>query len=66
MVIIEQNISQVKYSNQEDKLNAINCYEKLVEKEADIISELKNLEITQITPLEAMNILFEYHNKVNE
>jgi DNA mismatch repair protein MutS len=36
------------------------------EKEADIISELKNLEITQITPLEAMNILFEYHNKVNE
>lgn len=37
MVIIEQNISQVKYSNQEDKLNAINCYEKLVEKEADII-----------------------------
>ena len=37
-----------------------------LEKEADIISELKNLEITQITPLEAMNILFEYHNKVNE
>lgn len=37
MVIIEQNISQVKYSNQEDKLNAINCYEKLVEKEVDII-----------------------------
>ena len=36
------------------------------EKEADIISELRNLEITQITPLEAMNILFEYHNKVNE
>lgn len=37
MIIIEQNINQVKYSNQDDKLNANNCYEKLVDKDADIM-----------------------------
>jgi DNA mismatch repair protein MutS len=36
------------------------------ENDAKIISELKDLDITKITPLEAMNILFEYHNRVNE
>jgi DNA mismatch repair protein MutS len=36
------------------------------ENDARIISELKDLDITKITPLEAMNILFEYHNRVNE
>ncbi len=36
------------------------------EEEAEIIAQLKDLDITKITPLEAMNILFEYHNKVAE
>ena len=34
--------------------------------EAEVITDLKNMDVTKITPLEAMNILFEYHNKVNE
>ncbi len=34
--------------------------------EADVIASLKNMDVTKITPLEAMNILYEYHNKVNE
>lgn len=34
--------------------------------EADVIAGLKNMDVTKITPLEAMNILYEYHNKVNE
>ena len=34
--------------------------------EADVIANLKSMDVTKITPLEAMNILFEYHNKVNE
>jgi DNA mismatch repair protein MutS len=42
-------------------------FENLIsEDDAKIISELKDLDITKITPLEAMNILFEYHNRVNE
>ena len=36
------------------------------ENEAAIISDIKNLDVTKITPLEAMNILFDYHNKVKE
>ncbi|QFJ56253.1 DNA mismatch repair protein MutS [Pseudobutyrivibrio xylanivorans] len=35
------------------------------EEEVEIIAGLKELDVTKITPLEAMNILFEYHNKVN-
>ncbi len=37
MVIIEQNINQVKYSNQQDKLNDDNCYKKLLKHNPDII-----------------------------
>jgi len=36
------------------------------EEDASIISEIKNLDVTKITPLEAMNILYELHNRVNE
>ena len=36
------------------------------EEDASIISEIKNLDVTKITPLEAMNILYEFHNRVNE
>ncbi len=36
------------------------------ENEASIIAGLRELDITKITPLEAMNILYEYHNKVAE
>ncbi len=49
----------------EEKLEAISDT-RFSEKEAEIIAQLKALEITKITPLEAMNLLFEYHNKVNE
>ena len=36
------------------------------EKDLSIISELKSLDVTKITPLEAMNILFDFHNRVGE
>ena len=36
------------------------------EEDASIISEIKNLDVTKITPLEAVNILYELHNRVNE
>ena len=49
----------------EEKLKAATGME-ISESEAQIISELKNMDVTKITPLEAMNILFEYHNKVKE
>ncbi len=49
----------------EQKLKAIEGV-TISEDEAEIISGLKNLEVTKITPLEAMNILYEYHNKVAE
>ncbi|SDZ82397.1 DNA mismatch repair protein MutS [Pseudobutyrivibrio sp. ACV-2] len=49
----------------EEKLRAIEGV-KISEDEAEIIAGLKNLEVTKITPLEAMNILYEYHNKVAE
>ena len=34
--------------------------------EIELINNIKALDITKITPLEAMNLLFEYHNKVSE
>ena len=34
------------------------------EDEASIISKLKEIDVTKITPIEAMNYLFEFHNKV--
>ena len=49
----------------EEKLKEATGLE-ISESEAQIITELKNLDVTKITPLEAMNILFEYHNKVKE
>ena len=49
----------------EQKLKAIEGV-TISEDEAEIITGLKNLEVTKITPLEAMNILYEYHNKVAE
>ena len=49
----------------EEKLKEIEGV-TISENEAEIIAGLKNLDVTKITPLEAMNILFEYHNKVNE
>jgi len=49
----------------EEKLKNVDGL-NISEEEASIIKELKNLDVTKITPLEAMNILFEYHNKVNE
>ena len=49
----------------EEKLREIEGV-SINENEAEIISGLKSLDVTKITPLEAMNILFEYHNKVVE
>ncbi len=49
----------------EEKLKTIEGV-TISENEAEIIAGLKELDITKITPLEAMNILFEYHNKVVE
>lgn len=67
MVIIEQNINQVKYDNQEERLTAKNCYEKLINKNADImiLCEVTRPEniikgISAITD----KYLFEYNNKV--
>ncbi len=36
------------------------------ESDAAVISELKDLDVTKITPLESLNILYELHNRVNE
>ncbi|MCR5416558.1 MAG: DNA mismatch repair protein MutS [Pseudobutyrivibrio sp.] len=49
----------------EEKIKSIEGI-TISENDAEIISDLKNLDVTKITPLEAMNILFEYHNRVNE
>ena len=49
----------------EEKLQSIEGT-TITEKEIDIISELKSLDVTKITPLEAMNILFDFHNRVEE
>ncbi|SDB09830.1 DNA mismatch repair protein MutS [Pseudobutyrivibrio sp. YE44] len=49
----------------EEKLKEIEGV-TISENEAEIIAGLKNLDVTKITPLEAMNILFEFHNKVAE
>ena len=49
----------------EEKLKSLEGV-TISENEAEIIAGLKELDVTKITPLEAMNILFEFHNKVNE
>jgi len=49
----------------EEKLKEIEGI-TISENEAEIIAGLKNIDVTKITPLEAMNVLFEYHNKVAE
>ncbi len=49
----------------EEKLKEIEGI-TISENEAEIIAGLKNLDVTKITPLEAMNILYDFHNKVNE
>ena len=49
----------------EEKLQSLEGI-SISEDDASIISEIKNLDVTKITPLEAMNILYELHNRVNE
>ena len=49
----------------EEKLQSLEGI-SISEADASIISEIKNLDVTKITPLEAMNILYELHNRVNE
>ncbi len=49
----------------EEKLKEIEGI-TISENEAEIIAGLKNLDVTKITPLEAMNLLYEFHNKVND
>ncbi|SCZ78228.1 DNA mismatch repair protein MutS [Pseudobutyrivibrio xylanivorans] len=49
----------------EEKLKSLEGV-TISENEAEIIAGLRELDVTKITPLEAMNILFEFHNKVNE
>ena len=34
-------------------------------KDEDIIEELKNLDITAMTPLDAMNVLYKFQNRLN-
>ena len=47
----------------EEKLQAYNGV-SVSDADMSIIEDLKKLDITKITPLEAMNLLFEFHNKV--
>ena len=47
----------------EEKLQAYNGV-SVSDADISIIEDLKKLDITKITPLEAMNLLFEFHNKV--
>ncbi|MBO6129017.1 MAG: DNA mismatch repair protein MutS [Pseudobutyrivibrio sp.] len=47
----------------EEKLQAFNGI-SVSDADMSIIEDLKKLDITKITPLEAMNLLFEFHNKV--
>lgn len=47
----------------EEKLKAYNGV-SVSDADMSIIEDLKKLDITKITPLEAMNLLFEFHNKV--
>ncbi|MDC7278336.1 DNA mismatch repair protein MutS [Butyrivibrio fibrisolvens] len=49
----------------EEKLKSLEGV-TISENEAEIIAGLRELDVTKITPLEAMNILFEFHNKVDE
>ena len=49
----------------EEKLQSLEGI-SISEADASIISDIKNLDVTKITPLEAMNILYELHNRVNE
>ena len=49
----------------EEKLQTLEGF-TISEEDASIISEIKKLDVTKITPLEAMNILYELHNRVNE
>ncbi|WP_196801574.1 DNA mismatch repair protein MutS [Pseudobutyrivibrio ruminis] len=49
----------------EEKLQSLSGI-SISESDATIISDLKNLDVTKITPLEAMNLLYEFHNRVNE
>ena len=49
----------------EEKLQSLEGI-SISEDDASIISDIKNLDVTKITPLEAMNILYELHNRVNE
>ena len=48
----------------QSKLSQLNPVSITVE-EAEIVASLKDLDITKITPLEAMNLLYQYHEKVN-
>ncbi|MCF0131835.1 MAG: DNA mismatch repair protein MutS, partial [Pseudobutyrivibrio sp.] len=47
------------------KIKALNPAAITLE-EAAIISEIKSLDVTKITPLEAMNLLYQLHEKVNK
>ena len=49
----------------EEKLQSLSGI-SISESDATVISDLKNLDVTKITPLEAMNLLYEFHNRVNE
>ncbi len=49
----------------EEKIKSVEGI-NISENEAEIVAELKKLDVTKITPLEAMNILYEYHDKVKE
>ena len=48
----------------EEKLRSVEGL-TISEAEAEVVTDLRNMDVTKITPLEAMNILFEYHNRVN-
>ena len=38
----------------------------ITDEEAEVIAGLKKLDITKITPLEALNVLYDFHKRVNE
>lgn len=49
----------------EEKLKSMESF-TVSKHDTEILTAIRDLEITKITPLEAMNILYDFHEKVNE
>ncbi len=49
----------------EEKLKSMESF-TVSKHDTEILTAIRDLDITKITPLEAMNILYDFHEKVNE